>query len=145
MMKDKNVLMIGTNEIDCFFGLANLFDKKGARVIQVHSKAMAETYLQEQSFDAILINLEPNGKGGVGGIDTLSIIINSQLNQNAICFSVSAVSATALLSAKTEKIEDLSIIVGWLTLPVEHLHAVNLIADIISSKNNLAVKDRLPQ
>jgi hypothetical protein len=145
MKKDKNILLIGTNEIDCFFGIASSFDKQGARVIQVHSIPMAITYLQEQSFDAILINLEPDGKGGVGGIEILRNISESQGNQNAICFSISAVSATALLSAHSDQLNDLSIIVGWLTLPVDHAHAVDLILDIITSPNSLAVKDRLPK
>jgi len=137
--------MIGTNEIDCFFGLASAFDKKKARVVQVHSIAMAIEYLNEQRFDAILINLEPNGQGGIGGIEILSEVIQHQNNQDAVCFSVSAVSASLLLTANTNMLNTLSIIVGWLTVPIKHQKAVDLILDIVNTSKGLSVKYRLPQ
>ena len=144
MIKDKSVLLIGTNEIDCFFGLANLFDKKGARVIQVHSNQMLDEYLSEKSFDIIFVNLEPDGLGGIRGIDILPKIIESHNNQEAICFSVSTESATALLTADAVHLNALSIVVGWLTLPIEHSNAVNLIEDIVTTPNSLSVKNRHP-
>lgn len=144
MSNDKKILMIGTNGIDCFYGVAQAFDKNGARIIQVHSIEMAKKYIAEMSFDAVIINLEPDGKGGIDGIDVLPILIESKHNQQAICFSISAVSATTLLAAKTEHLSTLSIIVGWLALPVEHERAVKTILDIIQSPSKLAIKNRLP-
>lgn len=145
MLVDKNVLMIGTNEIDCYFGLAKGFDKQGVRVRQVHSRQMARHYLKEQSFDAILLNLEPDGEGGIGGIESLLDIIDSEKNQDAVCFSISAESATALLTADEKHLATLSVIAGWLTLPVDHQKAVGIIVDIMEASNNLSVKDRLPR
>jgi len=137
--------MIGTNGIDCFYGIAQAFDKRGVRVIQVHSMAMAKTYLAERSFAAILINLEPNGKGGIDGIEILPYIIDSENQQDTVCFSISAESASALLSASVEHLSTLSVIVGWLSLPVKHTQAAKIILDISQSPKTLALKYRLPK
>ena len=143
MAQTKHILMIGTNGIDCFYNIAQAFDQKSARVIQTHSVDMASTYLDEQSFDAILINLEPNGKGGIDGVDALAKIIESDNNRDAVCFSVSAASASALLTANVEYLSALSVVVGWLALPVKHEKAVKLILDILESPNNFSVAQRL--
>lgn len=145
MSKEKSILMIGTNSIDCFYGLSQEFDKEGVRVIQVHSLQMAKRYLTEQSFAAIMINLEPDGRGGVRGIDVLPSIIDSDKQQDSVCFSVSAESASTLLNANIEHLNTLSIIVGWLPLPIEHQHAARIILDIIQEPKNLALKHRLPR
>ncbi len=145
MTKDNKILMIGTNGIDCFYGIAQAFDKHGARVIQVHSIDMAKKYISEARFDAIIINLEPDGKGGIEGISVLPSLIECEHNLDAVCFSISAVSATTLLAAKTEHLKTLSVIVGWLALPVEHERAVKTILDIIKKPSKLAMRHRLPK
>lgn len=145
MDSENRILLIGTNGIDCYFGISQAFDKKGARVIHAHSAEMAKTYLIETQFDAILINLEPDGKGGIEGIDLLPSVIASEINQDAICFSISAASATTLLTAKTKHLNMLSIVVGWLTLPVDHAHASEIISKIIADPSNLSIKNRLPK
>lgn len=144
MPNEKHVLMIGTNDIDCFFGLAKEFDLNSIRVVQVHSNAMAREYLAERAFAAIIINLEPDGANGIHGFEILKDIVKNKKQQDSVCFSVSVESASSLLSTTVEDMRYLSIIAGWLTLPINHKQAVKIILDVIESPGTLMLKHRAP-
>lgn len=144
MKQDVCILMVGLNGIDCFFGLATTLEDKGVVVKQTHSIDSTQKSLSGNRYDAILVNLEPDGWGGVHGIEILPDIIESQSRHNTVCFSVSAESTTTLLKAEVRFQSMLSIIAGWLTLPIEHEKAARLILDIVHSPKSLSIKNRLP-
>jgi hypothetical protein len=116
MTRDREILVIGTYGIDVFYGIVEQMELNGYIAFTCSSPVIAREYLNNRRFDAIIINLEPDGKGGVAEIDLLDTIANARLQQEAVCLGVSAHYPHSLPSARADK--HLKILAGWLTLPV---------------------------
>lgn len=141
MENSKEVLIIGTYGIDVFYGIIDALEQHNCLAFTTTNKKIAQEYLQNRAFDAIIINLEPDGKGGVAELDLVSTIEQSPLQQNAVCLGVSAHYPNSLPTEKSDK--HLKILAGWLTLPVKPQVLANHILDLIKSPHALSIKDKL--
>lgn len=141
IMNKREVLIIGTYGIDIFYGIIEQMEKHSCVTFTTTSSKIALEYIQNRRFDAIIINLEPDGKGGIAEIDLLSSIAKSPLQQNAVCLGVSAHYPNSLPSDKATK--HLNMLAGWLTLPVKPDVLANHIVELIESPHPLSIKDRL--
>ena len=116
-MKHKNlILIVGTYGIDVFNGITDETEMNGCIVIMASTEKSTLEHIQNRSFDAIIINLEPDGRGGVAEYELLQAISNSENQQDAVCLGVSAQYPQTLPSDKPDK--HLQILTGWLTLPI---------------------------
>lgn len=140
MTTRREILIIGTYGIDIFYGIIDEMEKHEYLTFTTTSSKIALEYLQNRSFDAIIMNLEPDGKGGVAEIDLLSSIANSRLQQNAVCLGVSVHYPLTLPTDKLSK--HLNILAGWLTLPVKPDVLANHIVELIESPHALSIKDK---
>jgi hypothetical protein len=141
MTRNREILIIGTYGIDVFYGMIGALEKRECIAFTTTNHKIALEYLQNRAFDAIIINLEPDGKGGVAELDLLTAIGKSPLQKKAICLGVSAHYPNSLPADKTEK--HLNILAGWLTLPVKPEVLADHILELIASPHALSVEDKL--
>ena len=142
-MDKREVLIIGTYGIDVFYGIIDQMEKHNCLAFTTTSTKIALEYLQNRRFDAIIMNLEPDGKGGIAELDLLSSIAESPLQQNAVCLGVSAHYPLSLPPEKVAK--HLKILAGWLTLPVKPKVLADHIVELIESPHFLSIKDKLKE
>jgi hypothetical protein len=143
MTTKREILIIGTYGIDIFHGIIDQMEKHGCIAFTTTSSKIALEYLQNRRFDAIIMNLEPDGKGGVAEIELLRSIAKSPLQQHAICLGVSAHYPLSLPADKSAK--HLNILAGWLTLPVKPDVLADHIVELIESPHPLSIKDKLAE
>ncbi|MDX1451918.1 MAG: hypothetical protein R3183_05125 [Oleiphilaceae bacterium] len=117
MHSKPEVLIIGTYGIDIFHGVIEQIEDRGYLVYTADARNVAQEFLRNRQFDAILINLEPDGKGDVAELDLLQSIGAAPLQQQAICMGVSVEYPKTLTGDKVEK--HLKILAGWLTMPIK--------------------------
>ncbi len=141
MMNKKEVLIIGTYGIDIFYGIIEQMEKHDCIAFTTTNSKIALEYLQNRQFDAIIMNLEPDGKGGVAELDLLDSIAKSPRQQKAVCLGVSAHYPHSLPSDKAAK--HLNILAGWLTLPVKPETLANHIVELIASPESHRIQDKL--
>tara|TARA_R110001592_G_scaffold167131_5_gene402509 strand:+ start:3299 stop:3730 length:432 start_codon:yes stop_codon:yes gene_type:complete len=141
MTHKREVLIIGTYGIDIFYGVIEQMEKHDCITFTTTSTKIALEYLQNRRFDAIIMNLEPDGKGGIAELDLLNSIAKAPLQQNAVCLGVSAHFPHSLPTEKIAK--HLNIVAGWLTLPVKPDVLANHIVALIESPHPLSIKDKL--
>ena len=141
MTHKREVLIIGTYGIDIFYGVIEQMEKHDCITFTTTSPNIALEYLQNRRFDAIIMNLEPDGKGGIAELDLLNSIAKAPLQQNAVCLGVSAHFPHSLPTEKIAK--HLNIVAGWLTLPVKPDVLANHIVALIESPHPLSIKDKL--
>ena len=141
-MKHKNlILMVGTYGIDVFNGITDQTEMNDCIVIMASTEKSTLEHIQNRSFDAIIINLEPDGRGGVAELELLQAISNSKHQQDAVCLGVSAQYPKTLPSEKTDK--HLQILAGWLTLPIVPADLMSHIVEFIESLNPKTIKELL--
>lgn len=138
---EKEVLVIGTYGIDVFYGIVDELENHHCRTYTTDAEKIVKEYLQNRAFDAIIINLEPDGKGGVAEIDLLNAIAQYPLQRNAICLGLSAHYPHSLPSTKSDK--HLKILAGWLTLPIQAKVLANHILNLLESDHKLKVGELL--
>jgi hypothetical protein len=138
MARNREILIIGTYGIDVFYGIIGALEKRDCLAFTTTNHKIALEYLQNRAFDAIIINLEPDGKGGVAELDLLNAIGKSPLQKKAICLGVSAHYPNSLPSDKPEK--HLQILAGWLTLPVKPDALADHILALIESPHSLSIE-----
>ncbi|MCG8610810.1 MAG: hypothetical protein MI864_09780 [Pseudomonadales bacterium] len=143
MKLQRNILIVGTYGIDIFYGIAEELQKLGCNVDTSISAEDALAKVGALAYHAILINLEPDGSGGVEGIEVLSTLIENELQGDAVCLGVSTQTPTSLLVANPDKLKTLSILVGWLTLPILADKAGKMIVDISANPGHLALRNRV--
>jgi hypothetical protein len=143
MTTKREILIIGTYGIDIFYGIIDAMEKYDCLTFTTTSSKIALEYLQNRSFDAIIINLEPDGKGGVAEIELLESIAKSRLQQNAVCLGVSSHYPHSLPTDTSSKY--LNILAGWLTLPVKPTVLANHIVELIESPHALSIKDKIAE
>lgn len=141
MARNKEILIIGTYGIDVFYGIIEALEKRQCIPFTTTNQKIALEYLQNRAFDAIIINLEPDGKGGVSELDLLSAIGKSPLQKKAICLGVSAHYPNSLPTEKADK--HLQILAGWLTLPVKPTVLADHILELIESPHALSIEAKL--
>lgn len=141
MDRNREILIIGTYGIDVFYGIIGALEKRDCIAFTTTNQKIAQEYLQNRAFDAIIINLEPDGKGGVAEIELLNTIGKSPLQKKAVCLGVSAHYPNSLPTDKAEK--HLQILAGWLTLPVKPEILADHILELFESKNALNVEAKL--
>lgn len=141
MDRNREILIIGTYGIDVFYGIIGALEKRDCIAFTTTNQKIALEYLQNRAFDAIIINLEPDGKGGVSEIDLLNSIGKSPLQKKAICLGVSAHYPNSLPAGKAEK--HLQILAGWLTLPVKPEVLADHILDLFDAKQSLSIEAKL--
>lgn len=141
MTGKREVLIIGTYGIDIFYGIIDEMEKYDCVAFTTNNATIAGEYIQNRQFDAIIINLEPDGKGGVSELDLLETITQSPLQQDAICLGVSAHYPHSLPPEKSEK--HLNSLAGWLTLPIKPKALADHIVELIESDHPLRIKDQL--
>ena len=140
MDRNREILIIGTYGIDIFYGIIGALEKRDCIAFTTTNQKIAQEYLQNRAFDAIIINLEPDGKGGVAEIDLLNTIGKSPLQKKAICLGVSAHYPNSLPTDKAEK--HLQILAGWLTLPVKPDVLADHILELVESTHALSIEAR---
>ncbi len=140
---NKNALLIGTCGIDCFFALPKQLELNGIKNTLSQSPKESTSLIEQKAYDLILINLEPNGKEGISGFEILKTIIHSPLQQNAVCLSVSTRSAASSLATQPNNHPTLSILAGWINLPMQYDKAAILMRDLIDNPGHLKITDRL--
>lgn len=143
MTTKREILVIGTYGIDIFYGVIDEMEKHDCLTFTTDNTKIALEYLQNRRFDAIIMNLEPDGKGGVAEIDLLNSIAKSPLQQNAICLGVSAYYPHSLPTDKSSK--HLNILAGWLTLQVKPQVLADHIVELIESPHPLSIKEKLSE
>lgn len=141
MSKQREILIIGTYGIDIFHGIIEEMERHQYLTFTTTSHAIALEYLQNRRFDAIIINLEPDGRGGVAESELLLSIADAPMQSQAICLGVSAHYPHSLPQDSESK--HLKILAGWLTLPVKPAVLANHILKLIESDHPLTVKDKL--
>ena len=138
-MKRKNlVLIVGTYGIDVFNGITDQTEMNGCIVIMASNAKSTLEHIQNRSFDAIIINLEPDGRGGVAEFELLQAIANSKLQQDAVCLGVSTHYPKTLPADKSDK--HLKILTGWLTLPIVPEDLMSHIVEVIESPHHKTIK-----
>jgi len=138
MEHNKQILIVGTYGIDVFHGMN---DTEGCMVKTAYTPKSTLEYIQNCSFDVIIINLEPDGKGEVAEAYLIQAIAESHLQENAVCLGVSVQYPHALPTGKRAK--NLDILAGWLTLPIDSKHLISHIVELIESPHPLKVRDKL--
>ncbi len=141
MDTNREVLIIGTYGIDVFHGAVEALEQHGCRTFTASDQTIAKEYLQNREFDAIIINLEPDGKGGVAEITLLKYIAQSSLQQNAVCLGVSLQYPHTLPGSKADR--HLDILAGWLTLPIKASSLADHIVELVASADRITVKKAL--
>ncbi len=139
----KKILLVETCKINCFFSLIKTLENYGFTVSYCNDVAELPSLLANNSFQAVMLSLEPDGEGGIQGVDCLDAVINSDNQQSAVCFSVSTSSAAALLTTKPDYLPQLSVIAGWLNLPINAEKACKVLGEIINIPGDLAIGNRL--
>ncbi len=142
MHKSREVLMVGTCGIDCYHGLDTELKINGAKIFKANTKEDAEALMGAHNFHLIMVNLEPDGEGGIAGSSILPSIANHQNQQDAVCLSISTQSSVSLLQSHPEYLEKLKIISGWLDLPTQPQKAASLMVDIMHAPGKLSIKHR---
>jgi len=137
----ENILLVETCEIECFFGFITELQSQHVEATLCKDDNELSSLLQHNQYDVIMISLEPDGKGGIQGIEELEAIINSNQSR-AVCFSVSTSSAASLLSAKADYLPTLSVVAGWINLPMNPIKATKIIKEIVASPGELTISAR---
>ncbi|WP_144392348.1 hypothetical protein [Pleionea sediminis] len=143
MQSKIKVLIIETYGIDIAHGIENSLELGGCEVTTSTSHALSLALINNETYDIILINMEPDGNGGISGINYLHEILEQKHLQNSVCFGVSAQSGISVLSAHSDYIQDLSILVGWLILPIMPEKATQLILDAAFNRERLCIQSRI--
>jgi hypothetical protein len=143
MTVKREILIIGTYGIDIFHGVIEQMEKHDCLTFTTTSTKIALEYLQNRHFDAIIINLEPDGKGGIAELDLLNSIAQAPLQKNAVCLGVSTHYPHSLPTEKAAK--HLNVLAGWLTLPVKPSVLADHIVELIESPHTLSIKDKLAE
>ncbi len=142
MSNTLNVLIIQTYGIDISYKIEDSLLLSGCAVTVCNSASDAFRHLSQTTYNAILVNLEPDGKGGISGLEFLHQIVNSARQKNSVCFGVSAQPGISLLTTHPEYIDELAILVGWLIVPMNTEKATQLIIDSAQFNERLCVKVR---
>jgi len=143
MKAKRQILIVGTYGIDVFYGITDEMEMSGCVVIMASTAKSTLEHIQNRSFDAIIINLEPDGKGGVAEFELLQAISKSKLQQDAVCLGVSTQYPQTLPYAKPDK--HMQILTGWLTLPIDTKELMSHINELLESKHHLTIKESLSQ
>ena len=143
MTVKREILIIGTYGIDIFHGVIEQMEKHNCLTFTTTSTKIALEYLQNRHFDAIIINLEPDGKGGIAELDLLNSVAQAPLQKNAVCLGVSTHYPHSLPTDKASK--HLNVLAGWLTLPVKPTVLADHIVELIESPHALTIKDKLAE
>jgi hypothetical protein len=143
MTVKREILIIGTYGIDIFHGVIEQMEKHDCLTFTTTSTKIALEYIQNRHFDAIIINLEPDGKGGIAELDLLNSIAQAPLQKNAVCLGVSTHYPHSLPTEKAAK--HLNVLAGWLTLPVKPSVLADHIVELIESPHTLSIKDKLAE
>jgi hypothetical protein len=139
-MKRKNlILIVGTYGIDVFHGITDQTEMNGCIVIMASTVKSTLEQIQNRSFDAIIINLEPDGRGGVAEFELLQAISNSKQQEGAVCLGVSSHYPQTLPSDKPDR--HLQILTGWLTLPILAEELMTHIVKLIKSPQHKTIKE----
>jgi len=138
MEHNKQILIVGTYGIDVFHGM---HDIDGCTVKTAYTPKSTLEYIKNCSFDVIIINLEPDGKGEVAEAYLIQAIAESHRQENAVCLGVSTQYPHALPAGKRAK--HLGILAGWLTLPIDSIDLMSHIVELVESPHPLKVKDKL--
>jgi len=138
MKPKKLILIVGTYGIDVFHGITDETEMNGCIVIMASTVKSTLEQIQNRSFDAIIINLEPDGRGGVAEFELLEAIASSKLQENSVCLGVSTHYPKTLPSEKSDK--HLQILTGWLTLPIVAEELMNHIVELIESPHHKTIK-----
>ena len=141
MNHKKQILIVGTYGIDVFHGITDEMEMNDCIVIMASTPKSTLEQIKNRSFDAIIINLEPDGRGGVAEMDLLLAIGESRLQETAVCLGVSAQYPQSLPSMKSDK--HFKILAGWLTLPIEPKDLMGHINEFIESEHRLTIKEQL--
>jgi len=139
MARTREVLIVATYGIDAFYGVISEMERHECIAFAASTPQITREYIQNRQFDAIIINLEPDGKGGVAEIDLLDAIASSPLQKNAICLGVSAEYPHSLPDSESEK--NLKFLAGWLTLPIKPKALADHIIELIESTHKLTIKE----
>ncbi|MFT5718240.1 MAG: hypothetical protein ACJAWS_001294 [Oleiphilaceae bacterium] len=141
-MKRKNlILIVGTYGIDIFHGITDETEMNGCIVIMASTVKSTLEQIQNRSFDSIIINLEPDGHGGVAEFELLQAIAKSKQQEEAVCLGVSTHYPQTLPSEKSDK--HLRILTGWLTLPIIPKELMSHIVELIESPQHKTIKELL--
>ncbi len=138
MTAKAEVLVIGTYGIDIFHGVIEEIEARDYYVYTADSRKVASEFLQNRTFDAILINLEPDGKGAVAELDLLKSISEAPLQKQAVCLGVSVEYPKTLSGDKVQR--HLKILAGWLTMPINPDAIAEHLFELLESKNKHAVQ-----
>lgn len=136
------ILLVQTSAINCFYNLSEQLMEDGLDVTLASTTEELNTALSAKPFEAILINLEPDGEGGIQGIKHLDLIRGSEMQQQAVCFAVSVSSAVTLLDLRQQYLPSLSVIAGWIDLPVQPQKSSKIIRDVIKAPGQLSIGAR---
>ena len=98
--------------------------------------------LDAKPYDAVLISLEPDGFGGIQGIDALEMIGESTKQQSAVCFAVSVSSSRTMHKVREEYKPTLAVIAAWLDLPVRAEKSSKIIRDVIAVPDQHTIANR---
>ncbi len=138
MSRKREVLIIGTYGIDIFHGVIEEIEQQDYLVYTADSRTIAGEFLQNRSFDAIMINLEPDGKGSVAELDLIEKIGDSPLQQNAVCLGISLEYPKTLEGDKASR--HLKILAGWLTMPIKPKALAEHLFELLGSADKHAIK-----
>lgn len=138
MSQKREVLIIGTYGIDIFHGVIEEIERQGYLVYTADSRAIAAEFLQNRSFSAIMVNLEPDGKGSVAELDVLQTIAQAPLQQEAVCLGISLEYPKTLEGDKTSR--HLKILAGWLTMPIKPKALAEHLFELLASADKHAIK-----
>lgn len=136
------ILLVQTSAINCFYNLSEQLIEDGMDVTLARTAEELGSALSLKPFEAILINLEPDGEGGIQGIQQLDMIRSGELQQQAVCFAVSVSSAVTLLDLRQQYLPSLSVIAGWIDLPVQPQKSSKIIRDVIKAPGQLSIGAR---
>ena len=134
----KQILIIGTYGIDIFHRITDELQNNNYAVLIATSRMTALNLIKSWRFDFIIINLEPDGSGHIAEVGLLSALEASSLQQNSICLAISLQYPHAL--PKTTAAEQLQIIAGWLTLPINVKNIVRFLNKMIVSSHRLTIR-----
>ncbi len=138
----KRVLLVESYGIDVFYKMELEFLQLNCLVDVAKSYSEALQFTEAHSFDAILINVEPDGRGGIVGAEYLDLVSQSSLQQNSVCFGISTQTIEQLISADMEAYEQFAILVGCLNVPIIPEVACKRILELSDKSSYLTVAHR---
>lgn len=136
------ILLVHTSGIHCFHNLADKLVEDGMQTSECWNKEELKLALDAEPYNAVLISLEPDGFGGIQGIEELELVGKAAKQQDAVCFGISVSSTRTLQSAKEEYKPALAVVAAWLDLPVKAEKSSKIIHDVIASAGKLTIANR---